>query len=81
MTLITVQDFIVVFMQSREVSQELFRVIGNALWQNIANFFPTMFGALLEPDWVAFLAYATVLIGSTVLILRIIRKSLLWFFG
>lgn len=50
-----------------------------ALWQNVTNFFPSIFAAISNHDWSSVIIYAIILFGTVVILYKPVRRWLTLF--
>ncbi|HMR73395.1 MAG TPA: hypothetical protein PKD68_05330 [Candidatus Saccharibacteria bacterium] len=74
MKIFTVAAVIQLYTQVRETTQVFLESLLLAAWQNVTDFFPAFIQALAAKDWSEVLVRLLILVGTVVMVYRLVRK-------
>lgn len=74
MQLFTADQLLDMRIQAWSLARDFMGSIMQVLWQSIINFFPSLIGAFEAGDWIEVIMRLSILVGSIVMIYRLLCK-------
>lgn len=76
MQIFTMEMLIQAYVQSRELTRELFSSTIGGAWQNIVDLFSLVFTSVADGNWSSALAAGFILFSGILFLYRLVRKNL-----